>query len=177
MTESNTEVEKVDAIYVADHSDARPFVSVLFGPNNRATVLGQFANGDPVRVPVADVIARPAVFRAPCGKAYIVQGAHLINPCSDAVPAPEAPGQVESLGSPVDLQESRRTMAEMFGSDAAYDKLEEAGYFSPDAVRALDEESLAGIVGKGAMRNYQRYLRQAESVLEAASDSASDADA
>lgn len=171
MTTRSTKIEMVDALFVSDYVEARPFVSTLFGPDNRATVLGQFANGDRVHVPVADVIARPLSFLAPCGKAYIVKGATLVNPCTDTVDEPEdQPQQPESLGGVVDLQESRRQMSEMFGTDAAYEKLESAGYFTADSVRGLDDETLSGIVGKGALRNYQRYLKQAETAVEVEAD-------
>ena len=159
------EPEMVDAIYQTAQTGATPFVSRLYDKNGRRMVVGNFANGDIVRVPVADVIAAPASFKAPCGKPYTVSGMTVVNPCNDEV---SDEGLVEpttlNFTAPVKVSEARKHLAGMFGSEKAADALLGAGFATAEAVGALDDEALTGIVGKAGLRAYHKYL--ADTALE-----------
>jgi len=167
------EPERVDAIYQSEQVGASPVLSRAFGKDGRRMLLGNLAHGDAVRVPIADIVAAPGKFFAPCGKPYIVSGMTVVNPCTDAVSDEGLSEPAEaSFAAPMSIGTARASLVEMFGGDAAADKLIDAGYITRGAVDALDEETLAGIVGKTALRSYQKYTKATEAKLQADAEAA-----
>ncbi len=142
---------------------AVPLVSVAFGPDGRRLSLGSHANGDLFEVPIQDVIANPGTLLAPCGKPYAVNGGVVDDPCGENRPESVKSGSSVEPSLPPLLADAYAEFTDLFGSEKAADELIAAGVYSTAAVKELDQQQLADLVGKRAMN---AYGKQVESLLE-----------
>lgn len=154
---------KMEALYYNEGQIGEvSVVSVTFGDNGRRLMLGMLANGDRLQVPIPDIVAKPHIFLAPCGKPFSITGGTVEDPCEEipeqeSLEAFEFTADLEPMGTPPSLIDQEAQFVSAFGSRAAMMSLQQQGYFTMESLSGLSEEKLVDIVGAKAAASYRRY--------------------
>lgn len=143
--------------------DAVPVTSVVFGENGRPISYGYRANGDTFQVAIDDILAKPQVFLAPCGRPFHITGRVVVDPCNEA---PDEPDTLESadmtlaeLGGVIPgLGELAPQLATALGSEAAAEKLILSGVRSMSDLAEMEPGKLRELVGAGPANTYRKTV-------------------
>jgi hypothetical protein len=152
-------VPKVQAMYQNEGQvGARAVISVTFHEGRRLS-FGELANGDIRDIPILDILDRPDVFLAPCGKPFIINGATVEDPCESPLfdEALESTPADEELKPPADLYQEKERLTEVFGSEELAEKLILAGYPTPESALQLGDDGLIEMVGKAAAGKWRKW--------------------